>query len=56
VLQEYPGKLPERDRGLYEISIEMHATRLAEIPRQIEEALARKQGQDRRREEWQRGQ
>jgi hypothetical protein len=56
VLQEYPGELPERDRGLYEMSIEMHTTRLAEIPRQIEEALARKQEQDRRREEWRRGQ
>jgi hypothetical protein len=56
VLQEYPDELPERDRGLYELSIEMHTTRLAEIPRQIEEALARKQDQDRRRDEWQRSQ
>jgi hypothetical protein len=56
VLQEYPGELPERDRGLYEMSIEMHTTRLAEIPGQIEEARARKQDQDRRREEWRRGQ
>ena len=56
VLQEYAGELPERDRGLYELSIEMHTTRLAEIPRQIEDALARKQDQDRRREEWRRSQ
>jgi hypothetical protein len=56
VLEEYPDELPERDRGLYEMSIEMHTTRLAEIPGQIEEARARKQDQDRRREEWRRGQ
>jgi hypothetical protein len=56
VLQEYPAELPERDRGLYQLSIEMHTTRLAEIPRQIEEAMARKQDQDRRREEWRRSQ
>ncbi|HWN70420.1 MAG TPA: hypothetical protein VNM90_22425 [Haliangium sp.] len=56
VLQEYASELPERDRGLYELSIEMHAARLAEIPRQIEDALARKQDQDRRREEWRRSQ
>jgi hypothetical protein len=52
VMEEYPDALPERDRGLYQMSIEMHTTRLAEIPRQIEEALTRKQDQDRRREEW----
>jgi hypothetical protein len=56
VLQEYPAELPERDRGLFQMSIEMHTTRLAEIPRQIEEALARKQTQDQRREEWRRSQ
>jgi hypothetical protein len=56
VLQEYPDELPERDRGLYELSIEMHTSRLAEIPHKIEEALARKQEQDRRREEWRRSQ
>lgn len=56
VLAEYPDELPERDRGLYELSIEMHTSRLAEIPRKIEEALARKQEQDRKREEWRRSQ
>lgn len=56
VLQEYPTELPERDRGLYQMSIEMHTTRLAEIPRQIEEAMTRKQAQDQRREEWRRSQ
>jgi hypothetical protein len=52
VLQEYGDELPERDRGLYDLSIEMHTSRLAEIPGKIDEARARKQEQDRRREEW----
>ena len=56
VLQEYTAELPERDRGLYQLSIEMHTTRLAEIPRQIDDALARKQTQEQRREEWRRSQ
>lgn len=56
VIEEYGEQLPEHERGLYELSIEMHTTRLAEIPRKIEDALARKQDQDRRREEWRRRQ
>lgn len=55
VLEEYGEKLPERDRGLYELSIKMHRTRLSEIPRQTEEALARKDAHGKRREEWQKG-
>lgn len=56
LLDEYGERLPEQERGLYELSIKMHTTRLAELPRQIEDALARKQEQDRRREEWRRSQ
>lgn len=52
VLEEYRDELPERDIGLYELSIRMHRTRLDELPRQIEDALARKRAQDQRREEW----
>lgn len=55
VLEEHGDKLPERDRGLYELSARMHRDRLAEIPRQIEDALARKRDQDARREAWRRG-
>ncbi|WP_437832658.1 hypothetical protein [Sorangium sp. So ce1153] len=54
VLAQHGDALPERDRGLYELSIEMHSSRLAEIPRQIEGALARKEAQDRARDEWRR--
>jgi hypothetical protein len=52
VLQEYGPQLPEQERGLYELSIRMHRTRLEEIPRQTEEALARKRDQEQRRENW----
>jgi len=52
MLTEYGDKLPERDKGLLALSIQMHQDRLKEVPRQTEEALARKQLQDQRREEW----
>ncbi|QRK14170.1 hypothetical protein JQX13_49380 [Archangium violaceum] len=52
VLQEYGDQLPEQERGLYELSIRMHRTRLDELPRQTEDALARKRTQDQRRKEW----
>ena len=56
VLQEYGDQLPDQERGLYELSIQMHGTRLQEIPRQIDEALERKRLQDERRRKWQEGQ
>jgi hypothetical protein len=52
VLQEYGDQLPERDRDLYELSLQLHRTRLGEIPRQIEDALARKRAHDAERQEW----
>lgn len=55
VLQEHGARLSEQERGLYELSIQMHRTRLEEIPRQEDDALARKALQDRRREQWLRG-
>lgn len=55
VLEEYGDELPERDRGMYELSIEMHGSRLAEIPRQLEDALARKRAHDQRRDDWRQG-
>ncbi|HEU4539196.1 MAG TPA: hypothetical protein VFS00_33980 [Polyangiaceae bacterium] len=54
-LKEYGPDLPEQERGLYELSVNMHRSRLREIPKQIDDALARKAVQDRRREEWKRG-
>lgn len=56
VLQEYGDELPERDRGMYELSTQLHRARLEEIPRQTEDALARKRAHDTRKEEWRAGQ
>jgi hypothetical protein len=53
-LKDYGDRLPEQERGLYELSIKMHAKRLREVPGQIDDALARKKVQDRLREEWRR--
>ncbi|WP_108077602.1 hypothetical protein [Vitiosangium sp. GDMCC 1.1324] len=52
VLQEYGSQLPDQERGLYELSIRMHRTRLEEMPGQLDDALARKLTQDQRRKEW----
>jgi hypothetical protein len=52
VLQEHGSQLSEQERGMYELSIRMHRTRLEEIPRQVDDALARKTLQDQRREKW----
>lgn len=52
MLTEYGDKLPDRDKGLLDLSIRMHQDRLKEVSRQTDEALARKQLQDKRREEW----
>ena len=52
VLSEAGDRLPERDRGLYQLTIQMHRDRLAAIPREIDQAFARKKEQDRKREDW----
>lgn len=55
VLSEYGDALPLQERGLYELSIKMHTTRLEEMPRKEEEALARRELQARRQREWKQG-
>jgi hypothetical protein len=52
VLEMYGDELPDRDHGLYELSIKMHKGRLDAIPRQIEDALERKRAHDERRRQW----
>ncbi|WP_426730029.1 hypothetical protein [Myxococcus faecalis] len=52
VLEEQGDELPERDRGLYELSINMHRTRLSEYPRQEADALAHRRAQEARRQQW----
>ena len=56
VLADYGDQLPDRDRGLYELSINMHRTRLSEYPRQEEDAQARRREQESRRAQWRQGQ
>ncbi|WP_043712045.1 hypothetical protein [Corallococcus macrosporus] len=56
VLARFGDVMPERDRGLYELSINMHRTRLAELPAQEQDALQRREAQERRREAWRQGQ
>ncbi|MFP2912180.1 hypothetical protein ACLESD_45600, partial [Pyxidicoccus sp. 3LFB2] len=56
VLADYGDQLPEQERGLYELSLDMHRTKLSELPRQEQEALARRQEQEQRREAWRQGQ
>ncbi|MCP3098868.1 hypothetical protein LZ198_08270 [Myxococcus sp. K15C18031901] len=56
VMADHGGELPERDRGLYELSINMHRTRLSEYPRQEEEAQARRREREALRTQWREGQ
>ncbi|RYZ39475.1 MAG: hypothetical protein EOO71_19980 [Myxococcaceae bacterium] len=55
MLSDYGDKLPSQDKGLLELSVRMHRTRLAELPRQQEEALARREAHAQRQREWQQG-
>ncbi|MCR9094507.1 MAG: hypothetical protein NXI30_09840 [bacterium] len=42
LLDEYGSVLPDRDRGLVELSRRMHRQRLEELPRRLQEALDRR--------------
>ena len=55
VLAAHGTELPDRDRGLLELAVDMHRTRLAELPGEEADAQARKVEQDRRRAEWKGG-
>ncbi len=54
VLAELAENLTERDRGLWELTIQLHRQRLADMPRRYEDAVARKREQDLKREAWER--
>ena len=53
ILDEHGDELSERDRGLFELTISMHAARLAEIPSKLDDALQRKAEYDQAKKEWQ---
>lgn len=55
MLQDYGDKLPSEHRGLLELSVNMHRTRLAELPRQESEALSRREAHAQRQKEWRAG-
>ena len=42
VLSEKSAQLPERDRGLFELSVQLHRARLTQIERDLSDALARR--------------
>lgn len=52
VLTEHAADLSDRDRGLLELGVRMHEARLAELPRRLEEAHARRKLQAERRAAW----
>ena len=52
LLDHYGDKLPERDTNMLKLARKLNQARLEEIPRKIEEALARKQKQDDARAAW----
>jgi len=42
VLAEKSAQLPERDRGLFELSVQLHRARLTQVERDLTDALARR--------------
>ena len=48
MLTKHGERLPDQERGLLALSVELHHARLKAIPRQRDEALARKRLQDQR--------
>lgn len=52
VLELYGDTLPEQERGLYTLTVQLHRARLDELPKQREEALARYAEAERRRAQW----
>lgn len=52
LLDHYGETLPERDVGLLELARRLHAARVQEIPRKVEEAIERKRQQDEARAAW----
>lgn len=52
----YGDKVPDQFRGLLDLSVKLHKARLAEIPRDREDALARSREREKIREDWRREQ
>lgn len=52
----YGDKVDDQFRGLLDLSVKLHKARLAEIPRDREDALARSREREKIREDWRREQ
>jgi hypothetical protein len=52
----YGDKVPDQFRGLLDLSVNLHKARLAEIPRDREDARARSREREKIREDWRREQ
>lgn len=56
MLNRYGEKISDEFRGMLELSIKLHKARLAEIPQDREDALARSREHEKIREDWRREQ
>jgi hypothetical protein len=52
LLDHYEDVLPERDVGMLELAIELHLARLEQVPRDLSDALARREAHAKAREQW----
>lgn len=52
LLGHYGDHLPERDVGLLQLAIKLHMARLEELPRNLSDALERRDAHEQRRREW----
>lgn len=52
LLDHYGDVIPERDAGLLELALELHLARLEQLPRDLADALARREAHARVREQW----
>ena len=52
LLDHYRDVLPERDVGLLELARELHLARLEELPRNLSDALERREAHEKARQAW----
>ena len=53
ILNDHGDELSERDVGLFELTIALHAARLSELPQRMNDALRRKSEYDQVKQAWQ---
>jgi hypothetical protein len=55
LLENGGEQLAEREQALHKLNIQLHRARLADLPGQERDALARREAQEQRRQAWLRG-